>query len=138
MLKIISLLLFGVVTACSSSKTTTLYVELGGHEAITRLADQFILEIANDERVIERFADSNVTRFREKIIEHFCAIADGPCQYTGDTMIQVHAGMGISGAEFNAVVEDLIQAMDKTGINIGAQNQLLSRLAELRPEIIGT
>lgn len=42
----------------------------------------------------------------------------------------------INSAEFNAVVEDLIDAMDKAGTPISAPNRLLARLAELQPEII--
>ncbi len=132
-------LALALLTACSNtpSPPATLYEELGGQTVITELADNFIMEIAYDERVLPRFADSSVDRFREKIIEHFCWIADGPCIYTGDSMVQVHAGMQINSAEFNAVVEDLIAAMDKTGIALGTQNKLLDRLARLRPEIMG-
>jgi len=132
-------LALALLTACSNtpSPPATLYDELGGQAVITELADHFIMEIAYDERVLPRFADSSVDRFREKIIEHFCWIADGPCIYTGDSMVQVHAGMQINSAEFNAVVEDLIAAMDKTGIALGTQNKLLDRLARLRPEIMG-
>lgn len=130
-------LLSSSLLACANSGSKTLYEEMGGLDTIEQLADQFIIEIAYDERVFPRFADSNVERFREKIIEHFCWIAGGPCEYTGDSMIQVHAGMDINSAEFNAVVEDLIAAMDKTGIALSAQNQLLERLATLRPEIMG-
>ena len=64
-------------------------------------------------------------------------IANGPCVYTGDSMVQTHAGMNISEAEFNAVVEDLIAAMDTVGVDIGTQNRLLARLATLRPQIVG-
>lgn len=132
-----SLLLLAGACSPLSAPPATLYEELGGQPVITALADQFIMEIAYDNRVLPRFMDSNVERFREKIIEHFCWIADGPCLYTGDTMLQVHAGMDISSGEFNAVVEDLIAAMDKTGIAVGTQNKLLDRLARLRPEIMG-
>lgn len=114
----------------------TLYQDLGGTQGITEIVDLFILEIANDERVLPYFADSNVQRFRETVIEHFCMISDGPCDYSGDTMIQVHTGMNINETDFNAVVENLIAAMDNTGTPIAAQNRLLERLARLRPEII--
>jgi len=124
--------------ACASQQSEqTLYDDLGGQPTIDRIADEFIMEIAYDDRVFPRFADSNVQRFREKIIEHFCMIANGPCVYTGDSMVQTHTGMNISEAEFNAVVEDLIAAMDTVGVDIGTQNRLLARLATLRPQIAG-
>lgn len=129
------------LSACSmqqpSAAADTLYQALGANQGIEQIADNFIMEIAYDPRVFDRFADSNVQRFREKIIEHFCFIADGPCEYTGDSMVLVHRGMDIDSAEFNAVVEDLIDAMDKAGTPISAQNRLLARLAGLRPQIIG-
>jgi hemoglobin len=128
---------FSLLLGCANTGNRTLYEEMGGQQTMVQLADHFVLEIAYDNRVLPRFADSNVERFREKITEHFCWIADGPCEYSGDSMIRVHAGMDISSAEFNAVVENLIAAMDKTGIAISAQNQLLERLALLRPEIMG-
>ncbi|MDO8908809.1 MAG: group 1 truncated hemoglobin [Pseudohongiella sp.] len=130
-------IVLSLLVACANNGSSTLYEELGGQQTIVQLADHFVMEIAYDNRVLPRFMDSNVERFREKIIEHFCWIADGPCQYTGDSMVQVHAGMDINSAEFNAVVENLIAAMDKTGIALSAQNRLLERLAVLRPEIMG-
>lgn len=138
----LTLLLLMSLAACNGTALTTgannnLYIALGGETGVQEIADQFIMEIAYDERVFHYFADSNVERFREKIIEHFCMIADGPCAYTGDDMVRVHTGMGISVAEFNAIVEDLIQAMDIVGTPIAAQNRLLARLAALQPEIMG-
>jgi len=129
-----------ILSACttqqSANTNNNLYQALGAAPGIEQIADNFIMEIAYDPRVIDRFADSNVERFREKIIEHFCFIADGPCEYTGDSMVLVHRGMDINSAEFNAVVEDLIDAMDKAGTPLSAQNRLLERLAGLRPQII--
>ncbi|MEX2332793.1 MAG: group 1 truncated hemoglobin [Pseudohongiella sp.] len=129
------------LSACAmpqgSGADSSLYQALGAQQGIEQIADNFIMEIAYDPRVFDRFADSNVERFREKIIEHFCFIADGPCEYTGDSMVLTHRGMDINSAEFNAVVEDLIDAMDKAGTPVSAQNRLLERLAALRPEIMG-
>lgn len=129
-----------ILSACATQQAANsddnLYQALGAAPGIEQIADNFIMEIAYDPRVFDRFADSNVERFREKIIEHFCYIADGPCEYTGDSMVLVHRGMDINSAEFNAVVEDLIDAMEKAGTPISAQNRLLERLAGLRPQII--
>jgi len=132
-----TLTLSACATQQDSNQDDSLYQALGAEQGITQIADHFIMEIAYDPRVFDRFADSNVARFREKIIQHFCFIADGPCEYTGDSMVLTHRGMDINAAEFNAVVEDLIDAMDKAGTPISAQNRLLDRLAGLRPEIMG-
>lgn len=131
------LLLSVCLTACSSrTPAPTLYDELGGEAAIANIVENFILEIARDERVIDHFEVSNVQRFRVMMNQHLCLVADGPCAYEGDSMIDTHAGMGVTEADFNAIVEDMMAAMDKAGIALGPQNRLLARLATFRAEII--
>ena len=63
-------------------------------------------------------------------------LTDGPCEYTGDTLVDTHVGMNVTVAAFNAIVEDLMAAMNKADIAIGTQNRLLARMAELREQII--
>jgi hemoglobin len=68
--------------------------------------------------------------------QHLCLVADGPCEYTGDSMIDTHAGMGVTEGDFNAIVENMMAAMDKAEVPLGPQNRLLARLATFRGEII--
>ena len=125
------------LTNCSGIRSQeNLYEALGGEVALERIADNFILEIANDDRVIGYFEDTNVERFRQFFIEHMCMLTDGPCEYTGDTLVDTHVGMNITEAAFNAIVEDIMAAMNKADISIGTQNRVLARMAELREQII--
>ena len=123
--------------ACSAvPDEENLYLALGGEQAIAVIVENFILEIARDERIIDHFEVSNVQRFRVMMNEHLCMVADGPCEYTGDSMIDTHAGMGVTESDFNAIVENMMAAMNKAGIPLGPQNRLLARLATFRGEII--
>ena len=126
-----------LLSACSGTQhQENLYTALGGEAGVAQIADNFIMEIANDERVIAYFEDSNVERFRQFFIEHLCMLTDGPCEYTGDSLIDTHVGMNVTEAAFNAIVEDLMAAMNKADIAISSQNRLLARMAELREQII--
>lgn len=123
--------------ACSAvPDEDNLYLALGGEQAIAVIVENFILEIARDERIIDHFEVSNVQRFRVMMNEHLCMVADGPCAYTGDSMIDTHAGMGVTEGDFNAIVENMMAAMNKAGIPLGPQNRLLARLATFRGEIL--
>ncbi len=134
---ILPVLLSCGLTACSGKPPeASLYEALGGEAAIATIVENFILEIARDERVIDHFEVSNVQRFRVMMNQHLCMVADGPCVYEGDSMIDTHAGMGVTEADFNAIVEDMMAAMDQAGIPLGPQNRLLARLATFRAEII--
>ncbi len=132
-----ALTLAALLSACSGTQDTeNLYTALGGEAGVEEIADNFIMEIANDDRVIAYFEDANVDRFRQFFIEHLCMLTDGPCEYTGDTLVDTHVGMNVTVAAFNAIVEDLMAAMNKADIAIGTQNRLLARMAELREQII--
>jgi hemoglobin len=56
--------------------------------------------------------------------------------YTGDSMAESHKGQNVSRSDFNALVEDLIAAMDEQGISVPVQNRLIARLAPMRPDVI--
>lgn len=138
--QICTLLLAVWLVGCASGPITgdrTLYSDLGGTQGITRITDNFLYYIGEDERVIGFFAESDIERFHAKVIEHLCEVSDGPCTYTGDSMVETHQGMDISEAQFNAIVDALINAMIDEQIPVRAQNELLKRLAALHGDIMG-
>ena len=65
-----------------------------------------------------------------------CTSVNGPCEYNGDSMVDIHTGMNIDEKDFNRVVELLIAAMEDEGIGYSTQNKVLKALAPLRSDII--
>lgn len=118
------------------AKAQQLYEELGGRSGISQLVETFILEIARDDRIIHYFANADIDRFHAMLTVHLCEVTGGPCTYEGTAMADVHRGMAISASEFNALVEDLIAAMEAEDIPVGTQNKLLAILAAMRDDII--
>ena len=51
-------------------------------------------------------------------------------------MAESHKGQNVSRSDFDALVEDLIKAMDSEGISVPVQNRLIARLAVMRGEVI--
>ena len=128
-------LLLIFISACAS-RQASLYERVGGEPKIAQIADHFIDEIQYDKRILGYFLDSDIDRFREKLVEHICVHTDGPCRYTGDDMVKVHTGMNITEADFNRVVELLIKAMTRADVPHRLQNQVLARFAPMRGEMI--
>ena len=89
-----------------------------------------------DPRTGPFFANSDQVRVKRQLVEQFCVILGGDCTYTGRDMAQSHAGLGSTEADFNALVEDLVDAMDARGIPRAAQNRLLARLAPMHGDIV--
>jgi len=137
-MRLLPLFLVLLLSACAQNtpKDDSLYQALGAHLGITRIVEGMLLKIARDERIVERFRKIDIQRLRDKLIEQFCVEAGGPCTYTGDSMADSHKGQNVSRSDFNALVEDLIAAMDDQGIAVPVQNRLIAQLAPMRAEVI--
>ena len=95
-----------------------------------------LLNIAKDPRIVGHFANVDITLLRDKLVQQLCVETGGPCQRSGDSMEEVHKGLKLTRSDFNALVEDLIAAMDTQGVPVPVQNRLLARLAPMRGQII--
>jgi len=120
----------------SFAQADTLYDDLGGQQGVANIVDDFITEISFDKNIYPFFKNTDIERLRIKLQEQFCMVSNGPCEYTGDTMEAVHAGMQIDKSQFNRVVELLQNAMTSQGVSYADQNRLIQRLAPMRPAII--
>ena len=56
--------------------------------------------------------------------------------YTGRDMRAVHAQMGVTKADMNALVENLQQAMREARVPFAAQNRLLAKLAPMSGDVV--
>lgn len=135
-----SLLLAVVLTlaACAQQppKDDSLYRDLGEQAGITRIVEGMLLNIAADPRIVRHFEKIDIVRLRDKLVEQICVEAGGPCTYSGDSMEESHKGQHLTPSDFNALVENLQDAMTAEGVSIPAQNRLLARLAPMRAQVI--
>lgn len=133
---ILAVLVVQVASCTGVSSRETLYVQMGGHATLAAIVDGMVQCIGEDEQIFHYFSETKISRFRQQLLTHLCAVTGGPCEYRGDSMTDVHAGMGISEADFNHLVELLITVMTQNGVATPLQNRLLQRLAPLRDSII--
>lgn len=127
------------LTACASTAPPgddSLYRALGGQPGIERIVEGLLINISDNPRIVEHFAETDIDRLNEKLIEQFCVESGGPCEYTGDSMRDSHTGLNLTESDFNALVEDLLDAMRALDVPVTAQNRLLARLAPMRSDII--
>jgi len=82
--------------------------------------------------------NANMARLRTELIEQICVLSGGPCRYRGLDMKTAHRGMGITSAEFDALVEDLKQALDRFKVPAKEQADLVALLAPTKPDIVET
>jgi len=128
--------------AAADKKAPSLYNQLGGKKGIKKVVDDFVGNVAADNRINKFFADTakdpkRLAAFKGKLVDHICQASGGPCKYTGKDMKTAHRGMGISDADFNALVEDLVKALDANHVSADAKNTLLGALGPMKGDIVG-
>ena len=115
----------------------TLYDRLGGQPAITAVVDDFVGNVAADNRINGFFAKTDIPRLKRLLVEQICAGTGGPCTYTGRSMPEAHKGMHITDAQFGALVEDLQKSLNKFKVPEKEQSDLLAILGPMKPSIVG-
>ena len=113
-----------------------LYRELGGRTAIQAFTDDFYDRMLQDARIARYFDGINVRHLKRVLADYFCVVAGGPCVYDGVSMKDAHAHLGIDRPAFNALVENLQDAMGAAGVPFAAQNRLLARMAFFHRDIV--
>jgi hemoglobin len=118
-----------------------LFERLGGKGAITAVVDEFVARVAADAKINRYFAaaagdPARLAAFKGKLVDQICSASGGPCTYTGKNMKEAHAGMGITGAEFDALVGDLVGALDKFKVPERERGELLAALGPMKTDIV--
>jgi hemoglobin len=112
-------------------KNDKLFKKFNGVDGLTRISDDLVERLTTDPRVEGIFRASDLVRLRRTLVEQFCYILGGPCDYTGRSMEASHRDHGITKREFNILVELMQKSMDKEGIAFSDQNKLLAKLAPM-------
>lgn len=127
-----------VLGACASAPPPrdALYTDLGGHAGIEALVETLLFRVSDDARIAHHFKDVNIINLNDRLVEFLCVQSGGPCTYAGKDMAEAHKHVKIAEADFNALVEDLMWAMDQRGLPRTTQNRLLQRLAAMQRDIV--
>lgn len=130
----VCLLAFLMGNALAQDKS--LFERLGGKDAIKAVVDEFVSIAAADARINKKFGKTDIDRLKFELVEQVCAATGGPCKYKGLDMKEAHKKMGVTEGEFNALVEDLVKALDKFNVGAREKNELLGALGQMKSEIV--
>jgi hemoglobin len=122
--------------ATRTPEQASLYRRLGGKPAAGAVIDEFVANVAADRRIDHFFAQGNIPWLKGLLVDRACQASGGPCTDTGRDMKNVHKGMGITAADFAALVEDLVKALDRFKVPAKEKQELLSMLAPMKGDIV--
>lgn len=129
-------LALALALAMPAAAEPSLYDDLGAKDGVTRIVNDMVDLVLADQRIGDSFSESNIPRIRAMLYEQFCELSGGPCTYSGRPMGRSHKPLHLRDAHFNALVEDLEQAMDKSGVAWPTQARLLALLAPMRRDVV--
>ena len=121
--------------------TKTLYERLGNKEGITKLVDDVVENHTKNPIVSPRFLPyldqpERLAMIKKHTVDFFCAGSGGPESYGGRDMPTTHKGMNVSEQEYMAVVDDILEAMDKNSYGDEEKKDVLAILYSLKEGII--
>ncbi|HEY3997874.1 MAG TPA: group 1 truncated hemoglobin [Candidatus Xenobia bacterium] len=134
-------LAFGSVLLMCLSTTVqaaeqTLYQRLGEQPGISYIVDTALGKVHSDARINHYFAHTNIPHLKYELVQYIGQATGGPQKYTGRDMRTVHQPLGITKGDFNAFVQDLGWALNKTGVGQNEQKQLLAKLAASESDVV--
>ena len=124
------------------TQPTSLYERLGGIYSIATVIDDFIDRIMADDRlnanprVDEAHHRVLPPGFKYLVTEMVGEATGGPQRYTGRTMEDSHRDLRITGAEWEAFIDDLNQSLDKFGVPPQERSELLAIVQSTRGAIV--
>jgi hemoglobin len=114
----------------------SLYQRLGGRPAITAVVNDFVGNVAKDNRINKFFANTDIDRLKRLLVQQICAGSGGPCKYEGRSMREAHRGMGVRNQDFDALVQDLVKSLNKFNVPPREQQELLGLLGPMRKDVV--
>jgi hemoglobin len=124
------------MTAPAMGQADATFQGLGGKPGIRNIVATLIPLVLADPRIKASFADTDLANLALRLEEQFCVLSGGPCVYKGKDMTDIHDGLNITNAQFNALAEDLQVAMERNGVPSRYANKLMAKLAPMQRGIV--
>lgn len=123
----------------AAAQEKSLFQRLGGYDAISAVVNDFAEKIFKDQQTAPFFKGMGTdTRrsFIQKNINLVCNVTGGPCKIISRAAKTVHTGLGITEADFNVVVNHLVDTLDAFKVPTKEKQELLAIIGSLKPDIV--
>jgi hemoglobin len=121
---------------------TTLWEQLGGETAVRQVVDEWVALAGPDPQVNFnrggkiKLTDPKVAELKNGLVAYLSQITRGPIRYQGKTMKEVHQGMAITNAEFDAALTDLRKAMEARAVKPLVIQDVLKLVGATRGDVV--
>jgi hemoglobin len=120
----------------ASAAEVSIYEAIGGEPALTAVVDDFYVRVLADPQLAGFFAGVSMPKLKGRQVEFFAAALGGPDLYRGADMREVHAGRGISQADFDKVAFHLTASLAAAGVPPETIGQIGAAITPLAGDIV--
>ena len=108
----------------------------GGYAGLGKITHDFVERVQKNPRISSFFKDADIERLEAMLTDQFCDVLGGGCKYAGKSMKEAHANMKVRTADFNALAEDLQDALTAANVPNHQQNKLIAKLAPMHRDVV--
>lgn len=124
------------------STSTTLWDRLGGEKNVRKVVEDFVALAARDPKVNfdrggkVKLDPVKLADLKDQLVDFISSATGGPLKYTGKSMKEIHKGMKITTAEFDATAADLRKALEQNGARAADIDAVMQAVAGTRNDIV--
>ena len=108
----------------------------GGYAGLGKITHDFVERVQKNPRISSFFKDADIERLEAMLTDQFCDVLGGGCKYAGKSMKEAHTNMKVRSTDFNALAEDLQDALTAGGVPTYQQNKLIAKLAPMHRDVV--
>jgi hemoglobin len=121
------------------AKEPSLYVRLGGYDAVAAATDDLLSRLQADPQLggfWKGASHDNQRRARQLIVDFMTAAAGGPAYYVGREMKTSHAGMGITASDWDVFMRHAAATLDHFQVPEREKGEVLAFFTSLRADVV--
>jgi hemoglobin len=112
------------------------YETLGGAEPLRVAVDRFYDKVVNDPQLEHYFEGVDLVRVKRHQVLLLKQVLGGPAEYDGRALGDAHAGLNISGSDYDRVVEHLVGTLNEMNVDSTVVGALEGVVASVRSDIV--
>lgn len=135
--RLISLLCIGACSAAfAQAPNDAALAAYGGFAGLSKLTQDFVERLQKNPSIGRFFKETDTERLQAMLTDQFCDVLGGGCNYSGKSMKKAHEGMKVGSADFNALAEELQNALTAANVPFADQNKLIAKLAPMHRDVV--
>jgi hemoglobin len=114
----------------------SLYELIGGAPVVAAAVEELYLRALANPRLAAYFAQTSIVQLKEHQRVFLTWLVGGPVDAAGYSLRAAHAGLGITNADFDRIVQHLIDSLTHIKIDAALVERIIAEVGPLRSEVV--